>query len=329
MNEPITWLMAVKNGMPYVGLTLESIANQTYRNHSIAVWDNGSSDGTVQELGRWIPDRIPGFIVTDRPLSLGASRAGLLRAAKTELCALTDSDDIHLPQRIEKQVAHMLAHPEVVGLGTQVKLIDAQNRPLPGGWICPTEDAESRWRTRWRCSLHQPCVMLRRSAALRAGNYADLTKAEDFELWIRLCPFGEMYSLPDELLLYRRHDASFTGAMFPEHLRGVPDNTTDLFPNLSGEEALSLWRVANPLNLLPREGVSIWHVRQLARAARSLAQRCGKPADYFQKTPTYQEQHYWLRRNALRSMGLESVSNVSRRVHTHAKRWIDPQRLAG
>lgn len=328
MNEPVTWLMAVKNGKPYIESTLESIASQTYQNHSLIVWDNGSTDGTVEEVRRWIPSRIPGFIVTDRPLSMGASRAELVRAAKTELCASTDCDDIHLPTRIEKQVAHMVAHPEVVGLGAQVKLIDADDRSLSGTWICPTNDAEARWRTRWRACFVHPCVMLRRSAVLRAGNYADMNKCEDFELWIRLCRFGEMYNLPDELFLYRRHPASVTGSIFPEHLRGVPDNTTDLFPGLAGDEALGLWNVTGPLEMRPHDGVSIRHVRQLARAARSLARGCGKPVDYFQKTPTYEEQHYWLTRNALRKMGLAGVANVSRRVHTHFKRWLEPRQDA-
>jgi glycosyltransferase involved in cell wall biosynthesis len=312
MNEPVTWLMPVKNGMPYLGRTLESIAAQTYQNHSIIVWDNGSTDGTVAELRRWIPARIPGIVITGRAMSIGRSLAALVDTAPTELCARIDADDINLPTRLERQVAHMLAHREVVALGTQVRLIDAHDRPLPGHWICPTEDAEARWRTRWLCSLTHPSVMFRKSAVLQAGNYADLVTAEDFELWLRLCYFGEIHNLPDELFLYRRHAASMTSSDFSQPVKRLPNNTTDLFPGLAGEQALRLWSVTDHSEMRPRQGVSIWHLLQHAHAARLLARKCGKPDHYFQKTRTYKEQRYWLRRNLLRSAGVAHLADRHR-----------------
>src|ERR1700761_6907929 len=106
MSDQVTWIMPVKNGMPYLRLTLESIANQTYKNHSIIVWENGSTDGTLEELRRWIPSRIPGFVVPGQPPSIGGSSAALVREAKTELCARTDADDIQLPDRLAVQVDH-------------------------------------------------------------------------------------------------------------------------------------------------------------------------------------------------------------------------------
>ena len=156
MSEQVTWIMPVKNGMPYLPLTLESIASQTYKNHSIIVWDNGSTDGTVEELRRWIPSRIPGLVVTDRVMSVGRSLAALVEATNTELCARIDADDINQPILLEKQVAHMRAHPEVVALGSQVRLIDAHEMPTGDRWECPTDDAEARWRTRWQAPIAHP-----------------------------------------------------------------------------------------------------------------------------------------------------------------------------
>src|ERR1700761_2736267 len=171
MSESITWIMPVKNGMPYLPLTLQSIAEQTYKNHSILVWDNGSTDGTLEELQRWIPARIPGVVVADRAMSVGRSLAALVETARTELCARIDADDINEPTRLEKQAAHMCAHPEIAALGSQVRLIDAHGIPTGGSWDCPTNDAEVRWLTRWQSGLTHPAVMFRKSAVLRAGNY--------------------------------------------------------------------------------------------------------------------------------------------------------------
>lgn len=311
MNEPVTWLMPVKNGMPYLPLTLESIASQTYRNHSLIVWDNGSTDGTLEELRRWIPARIPGTIIAGQPLSMGKSLAALVRAAQTELCARADADDIHLPYRLEKQVAHMLAHPEVAALGSQAVLIDSQGRPTGGSWSCPLHDAEVRWLTRWQSGLIHPAVLFRRSAVLRAGNYKDM-KSEDCELWIRLCPFGEIYSLPDVLIHYRRHEASESGAytdFFPGQLRAARAAAAHLFPPLPSEQALALWLGTHPQKMQQLGPVDLRHLGQLTRAAKRLARQCGKPDDYFQNTPTFDHQAYWLRRKLLKRFGVSKLAD--------------------
>src|SRR5438552_5677499 len=107
VNERVTWLMPVKNGMPYLSETLASIEAQTYRDWEILVWDNGSTDGTLDELRRWIPSRLPGRIIDNRPLSLGNSLAALVEAAGTELCARIDADDVNYPERLERQVAFL------------------------------------------------------------------------------------------------------------------------------------------------------------------------------------------------------------------------------
>lgn len=320
MNQPVTWLMPVKNGMPYLRLTLESIANQTYKNHSILVWENGSTDGTLEELRRWIPARIPGTIVNGQPLPMGASLAALVRAAQTELCARADADDIHLPTRLEKQVAHMLAQPEVAALGTQAVLIDPQGRPMNASWSCPLEDAETRWRTRWISGFIHPAVLFRRSAVLRAGNYKDV-KSEDCELWIRLCPHGEMYSLPDVLIHYRRHDASESGgyANFLEgQLRSARNAVADLFPPLGAEEALDVWRATHPEYVDRPGAVHLLRLRQLSRAAILLARQCGKPDDYFKNTPTFRTQSYWLRRKLLQRLGISRLLDVRRAFRPRA-----------
>ena len=83
---------------PYLTQTLASIEAQTYRDHEVLAWDNGSTDGSIDELNRLIPARMPGRVITDRPLSLGLCRAALVANATTELCACIDADDINLPE---------------------------------------------------------------------------------------------------------------------------------------------------------------------------------------------------------------------------------------
>ncbi len=312
MSEPVTWLMPVKNGMPYLPLTLEAIANQTYKNQTIIAWDNGSSDGTVKELRRWIPGRLPGVVISHQPMPLGSSLAVMVNLAATELCARIDADDISMPTRLERQVAHILTHRDVVALGSQATLIDAEGKPTGGSWDCPSSDAEVRWLTRWQSGLIHPAVLFRKSAVLRAGNYADV-ESEDCELWIRLCPFGEIYSLPEVLLFYRRHAGSISGTytdFFAGQLRSARNAAAHLFPPLNPKQALELWRLAHPRQVEQTGPVTLRHMLHFSRAAMLLARTCGKPDDYFKKTPTYQAQAYWLRRKFLQRCGLLKVADA-------------------
>ncbi len=196
-GNPVTWLMPVRNGMPYLPITLGSIAAQTYPNHSIIVWDNGSTDGTLEVLHQWIPSRIPGVIVQDRPLRLGPAMAALLEMAPTELCAVIHGDDVNFPERLQRQVDFMLGHPNAGAVGGQIEIIGDHGEPRPtgGGWIYETDDAAVRWRTRWQAQFCHPAVMLRRSAVLAAGNYRDRQPYEDFDLWVRMAAITELWNL--------------------------------------------------------------------------------------------------------------------------------------
>ena len=66
-HPPVTWLLPVKNAMPHLTDTLKSISEQSYPNHGVIAWDNGSTDGSVRELRRWIPQVIPGRVIADHP----------------------------------------------------------------------------------------------------------------------------------------------------------------------------------------------------------------------------------------------------------------------
>lgn len=301
---PVTWLMPTRNAMPYVRETLASIAAQAYKNHSILVWDNGSTDGTVDELRRWIPSVIPGRVITGTPLKLGASRAALINLAETEFCAGMDADDITLPHRLELQVPFLLKHPEVAIVGSQLDLID-ENGVRCGRWNYRTDDAQSRWLTRWQSPLGQNAILYRRSAILAAGNYRDVPD-EDLDLWKRLARVGEIRNLPETLVLYRRTSTSQTGRttdFYPTDRRAALRNVQILFPNIQDPgRAMALWEATHPGR--PDAPSRVHDIWQLERAARSLAKSLAKPANYFMDTELFEHQRYSLKLRNYERFGL-------------------------
>ncbi len=318
MNERITWLMPVKNGMPYLPETLASIEAQTYRDWEVLVWDNGSTDGTLEELRKWIPSRLPGRIIHDQPLSLGNSLARLVETAGTELCARIDADDVNYPERLELQVAFLREHTEVALVGGDVELIDENGRFVPGAWTSKYRDAEIRWRLRWKNSLNHTTILFRRSAVLAAGNYTDCMPCEDHDLWLRIALIAEVANMPRVLAKYRLLSSSVTGAMardydaiFDETARR---NADILFSGMPGAEALALRRKLTPQS---KDKVKLRDVIKLHKAATATALAAGKPASYFRSTKIYSKQQAILLRELIeRNAGGRACLAVKRKIQS-------------
>ena len=212
-NPNVTWLLPIKNGMPYLAEALASIEAQSYLNFEVMAWDNGSEDESVEELRRWIPARLPGTVVTGESLPLGECLASMVERCETEFCARFDADDINLPDRLERQVAHLLCHQDVGVLGGQRHQIDEVGRPLPVG-LLPLGHEEIISYLPVTNPIVHPSVMFRRSVVLRAGNYRKVgpseVNIEDYDLWYRVALVSKLENLSIPLIYHRAHDRSTT-----------------------------------------------------------------------------------------------------------------------
>jgi GT2 family glycosyltransferase len=207
----VTWLLPVKNAMPYLPEALASIEAQTYRNWEVLAWDNGSTDGSREELLRWIPGRLPGRVVTDRPSpTVGGALQQMVEECATELCARMDADDTNLPERLERQVACLLDHPDLALVGTQ--MIEIDEKGAIGKLVGPFATTDSRMVCQLLSlpGIPHNSVLFRRSAVLRAGNYRPVPNVEDYDLWLRLAVHHRLANLDEALIHYRIHAGSAT-----------------------------------------------------------------------------------------------------------------------
>lgn len=325
MDERVTWLLPVKNAMPYLTEALASIQAQTYRHWQVLAWDNGSTDGSIQELHRWIPSRLPGCVVADRPMGLGTCLAQMVQQASTALCARIDADDVNLPQRLERQVAVMRQQPDVGVVGTNIQFMDAAGLDRPGAWSVCTHDAEIRWRLRFCNALNHPTVLFRRSVIQAAGNYRDVVPGQDYDLWVRVATLGAMANLPGRLVRYRLLPSS-VGATYrgpkPQLLEEIAHlNTPALFPGIPAQRAARLRRVVTDV---ADPGVVLRDCLDLRRCATVAARGAGRSRRYFRDTVTYQRQSRdlllrWLKRRPAVAATWPVLRGVWRRCHR-----IDP-----
>lgn len=242
----VTWLLPVRDAMPHLPEALASIEAQTFRDWEVLAWDNGSADGSVEALRAWIPARLPGRVVTDKPFErLGACLRAMVEEARSELLARADADDINEPERLELQVRHLDEHPDHLAVGSWMRNIDASGRlgSLEDG--PPADPREVRWGILFHNPVFHPTVCARRVAVLRAGNYAPMGMGQDWDLWCRLVQIGPIANLPRALVRHRVHAGSVSAAAqrdWPALNRAlIEEHGAALFPGVAPEVIRAVW----------------------------------------------------------------------------------------
>jgi len=117
MVEKISVLIPTYNREQFIDQALVSIRKQTYKDIIILIYDDGSSDGTIDRIKHHqeTDDRI--FLLQgEKNKGVGYARNVLLHACKTEYACWMDSDDVSNVHRIEKQV-EMLEDNDLVFTG--------------------------------------------------------------------------------------------------------------------------------------------------------------------------------------------------------------------
>src|ERR1700678_2906770 len=120
----VSVLMPVFNTARYLDDALDSIGAQSFTDIEFIVVDDGSSDGSTRMLQLFAAREPRMKLVTRGNLGLIATRNELLGAARGDLVAWMDSDDISLPQRLALQINEFDKDPNLVCLGSAAQCID-------------------------------------------------------------------------------------------------------------------------------------------------------------------------------------------------------------
>jgi len=170
----VSVIMAVYNGERYLKEAVDSILSQTFE------------------------DFEKGCI---------AARHLAIKNARGKYLAIMDADDIALPERLSKTVAHLDSHSDVVLVGTgyitRNELTGSERIDIP-----PTEDHILK-----RCLLRydpfkDPTNLIRADAFKKAGGYMN-DRGFDYELYSRLAKFGKLANIGEVLLITRQHANQF------------------------------------------------------------------------------------------------------------------------
>jgi glycosyltransferase involved in cell wall biosynthesis len=208
----ISVVMPVYNAVAYVADAMESIRRQTCGDFELLALDDGSTDGSLEILDR--------IAAQDERIQVVRREHGgyprLLNEgvclARGEFLARMDADDVAEPDRFERQVRLLEEHSQCAVVGGQALLIDSDgDRIAPLRVKLSHAEIDQELLSGRGSAIIHPAAMFRTTAVEQVGGYReDLAVGEDLDLYLRLGEQYELANLPEVVLQFRRHAASFT-----------------------------------------------------------------------------------------------------------------------
>lgn len=222
MPARIDVLIPAFNAATTVREAIDSIRAQTVRDIRIIVVDDGSTDATPAILAELAREDVRILVISRANGGIvDALNQGLARC-DAEFVARFDSDDLSFPDRFERQLAYLNAHPECVAVGGAVEHMDEHGAPLAG---LPQPGSPSHADAAKAPALEpyiiHPFLMARRAAMVEVGGYRYVPNSEDSDLFWRLAERGVLTNLPDVLGKYRVHTASISSSIVSGRVMAV------------------------------------------------------------------------------------------------------------
>ena len=211
----ISVVMPVYNSEQFLAPAIQSILDQTYTTFEFIIVDDGSTDSTAEIIQKFAESDERIKIINGNHEGVGKAMNLGIDHAIYPWVAVMHADDIAMPQRLERQIAAAQSDPEVVIWGTGGYHINADNDVLSYFQVGPQSKKECRQLradARMVQAIH-PTVMLNREVLIKAGGYdSTLHVAEDVELFDRMLCYGDLVTIPENLMRYRIHGASLSMA---------------------------------------------------------------------------------------------------------------------
>jgi glycosyltransferase involved in cell wall biosynthesis len=208
----VSVLLPVYNGAGLLAGGIDSILSQSYRNIELIIINDGSSDSSSQIISQYQDPRIRAYHQENQGLAATLNRA--IHLAKGEYLARQDQDDLSLPQRLEKQVRFLDAHPNcgMVGGWAEIWVDNVKSERIHRH---PTESSDLKFDLLFDNPFVHSSVMLRKTVFDTVGLYStDKSRQppEDYELWSRVARLFEVANIPEVVLVYREILSSMSRA---------------------------------------------------------------------------------------------------------------------
>jgi len=246
----ISVIIPMYNSKETIKSAIDSIINQTYTEPiEIIIVNDGSKDGCekiVEELILNNQTNRTIKLINKQNGGVSSARNRGIKEASGEWIALLDSDDIWLPEKLQKQVNEIKKNPNIkfVGTNRNGELYPFFKKAHNYLYTLNAKEIITKWHP------HTSTVFINKEVLLKTNLYDETrTHAEDGDLWLRIAQFCDLYVLNDDLVYTGGGKRSFGES-------GLSAN----MPKMYGGEILALKgaKKRNQINVFEYIGFYLW-----------------------------------------------------------------------
>lgn len=217
MQPLVSVIMPAYNAERYIAESIQSVLDQSYGNWELVVVDDGSTDKTAETVQRFAAGDSRVKCISQRNSGQGKARNTGIENSSGSLIAFLDSDDLWLPEKLERQVQFLIDTKVDVVYSDIIIFYDVDTDLGPTEF--PTVTGKSEGRKMFDLLLLEnripvASVVLRREIFNVAGPFEEsrtYQACEDYDLWLKLAAQGALfYGMPAKLVKYRRHSMAMT-----------------------------------------------------------------------------------------------------------------------
>jgi len=198
-SPAVSVILPTHNRAHLLGRGIQSILGQSFTDLELLVVDDASSDGTLDVVKAFRDERVR-YIKLASNVGGGAARNAGVSQARAPVIAFQDSDDIWLPQKLERCMERLEREPGLIGVFSAFWQIEGRSAVYrPAGVPEQASMAVGILRENF---IDTPTSVIRRTVFEQAGGFdPGLPRYQDWELFIRLLRRGAMAYINEPLVL--------------------------------------------------------------------------------------------------------------------------------
>ncbi len=208
----VSVILTSYNHEKYLRESINSILAQTYQDFEVIIIDDCSSDASWEIINQYDDPRI-------RKIRNNVNTVWIIEEVieniqvNGEYIAIHHSDDIWLPDKLEKQVEFLDHHTEYAGVFTAAEVIDEKGDIYANteGFYYKLFETENKTRFEWlryffyegNCLCH-PSVLMRKEVYYDVRPFINgMYQICDMMMWILICQKYDIFVLPEKLVRFR------------------------------------------------------------------------------------------------------------------------------
>lgn len=205
MNDLVSIIMPSYNTGMFIAAAINSVVSQTYTNWELIIVDDCSTDNTDLIVKKLNDNRIR-YFKNDNNKGASISRNRALKKANGKWIGFLDSDDLWLPEKLERQIAFMENNGYHFSY-TNYCEINEKSEFLGLKVTGPKKITKiGMYNYCWLGCL----TVMYDANIVGLIQIEDIKKNNDYALWLKVCHKADCYLLDEDLARYRKREGSIS-----------------------------------------------------------------------------------------------------------------------